>query len=73
MKTRKKLENAARASILRAAEAIRMANEALNEASAAITTMEELGDDELAQVAGGGDPYVSNDSETGSFVVWEPH
>ena len=61
MKTRKKLENAARASILRATEAIRLANEALNEASAAMKTMEELGDEELAQVAGGN-----------NFVHWEP-
>ena len=61
MKTRKSLEKAARASIQKASEAVRLANEALAEATAAMKMIEELSDDELAQVAGG--------TET---VVWDP-
>ncbi len=61
MKTRKSLEKAARASIQKASEAVRLANEALAEANAAMKMIEDFSDEELAQVAGGN-----------NFVHWEP-
>ena len=66
MKTRKSLENAARASIRKAAEAVSLANEALVEANAAMKKMEDLSDDELAQVAGGGDSIGLSDN----WITW---
>lgn len=58
MKTKKKqIEKMAQEAVMKASEAVKSANDALNEAQNALKIMEELPDDELDQVAGGGNPF----------------
>ena len=57
MKTKKKqIEKMAKEAVMKASEAVKSANDALAEAQTALKIMEELSDDELDQVAGGGIP-----------------
>ena len=58
MKNRKKqIEKMAQEAVKKASEAVKSANDALTEAQTALKIMEELSDDELDQVAGGGNPF----------------
>lgn len=58
MKTKKKqIEKMAQEAEMKASEAVKSANDALNEAQNALKIKEELSDDELDQVAGGGNPF----------------
>lgn len=43
--------------VMKASEAVKSANDALAEAQTALKIKEELSDDELDQVAGGGNPF----------------
>ena len=61
MKTKKKqIEKMAQEAVLKASEAVKNANDALSEAQTALKIMEELSDDQLDQVAGGGNPFGEN-------------
>ena len=61
MKTKKKqIEKMAQEAVMKASEAVKSANDALTEAQTALKIMEELSDDQLDQVAGGGNPFGEN-------------
>ena len=61
MKNRKKqIEKMAQEAVKKASEAVKSANDALTEAQTALRVMEELSDDDLDQVAGGGNPFGEN-------------
>ena len=61
MKNRKKqIEKMAQEAVMQASEAVKSANDALTEAQTALKIMEEISDDQLDQVAGGGNPFGEN-------------
>ena len=61
MKNKKKqIEKMAQEAVMKASEAVKSANDALTEAQTALRVMEELSDDDLDQVAGGGSPFGEN-------------
>ena len=57
MSNKKNAEEKAREAVSKASDAVKSANDAPEEAKAALSAMEELSDDQLAQVVGGANPF----------------
>ena len=66
------LQSQTRASVQKARAAIRQANAALEDATAALKALEELSDDDLAQVAGAGEKPSNDVIKLKTAITKEP-
>ena len=53
----KQIEKMAQEAVMKASEAVKSANDALTEAQTTLSAVDELSEEELDQVAGGGNPF----------------